>query len=810
MHPIRKARAALPAPRIDWRRSLRTRLVLWSSLASAGLMAVVAGVFYLGIRDLLIDGARTDVAGLARQTARSLEATLDSVQVSGRLLSDGAASIGRDPLDLRNLLRATVNADPDIIGAMLIIEPGRISDDDPGFNWSVRRSAAGLVESTVPSLGYDYRIEPWYIRTVTSDAPWWSEPYANPAAIGRLTTTYYLPLRPARPDGTPGAAIGLVSLDVPLARLVEQLGEVPNDERLIAGLLSPERVFVAHPDARIERRASLDMLVESGHPELRPMLQPLREGRAIEFEHTGASFRGGGVRSAFSVAYPVNGTGWAFTLSASDAYVLQGLNRVTLFVFGVGLMGVLVSMTLIRRSSALVATPIEDLTESARRLQRGEFDFKVPHGDRVDEVGVMARAFDVARASIKSQMRAIAQFGDAQARFESELRIASDIQQAMLPGASEFGAGGTHLSLHGRLVSAKTVGGDFYNFFERDGDALWFVIGDVSDKGIPAAVFMARTMTVLEVAAQSGGSPGHALREAARHLLEGNETCMFATVLCGVIELRTGVMSLASAGHEEPVLLRADGTREFLGVPTTPPLGIEVSELYPAWRGRLRPGDTLFTYTDGITEAFDASNCPYGTDRLLRALDPALDPQQQCDALVADVQAFAGDAAQSDDITVLAIRFNRDQPVPEPFSVRAVLAPPLPDEPIRELIAQIDAGLSRHGLPKTLMHDVHLVIEEVASNVLSHGNSGHLPPSLELIATVDGPQLAMEFTDDGLAFNPVAQPAPDLEADIGERPIGGLGVHLVRELAERVDYTRTRGRNILKVILHIPVPEPNA
>ena len=261
-------------------------------------------------------------------------------------------------MDLRNLLRATVSADPDIVGAMLIIEPGRLSEADPGFNWSVRRSLDGLVESTVPSLGYDYRVEPWYIRTVTSSAPWWSEPYANPAAIGRLTTTYYLPLRPTGPDGTPGPSIGMVSLDVPLARLVEQLGEVPRDERLIAALLSPERVYVAHPDARIERRASLDMLVDSDHPELAPMLQALREGRDIEFEHTGAAFRGEGVRRAFSVAYPVNGTGWAFTLSASDTYVLQGLNRVTLFVLVVGLFGVLASMTFIRRYAALVATPI--------------------------------------------------------------------------------------------------------------------------------------------------------------------------------------------------------------------------------------------------------------------------------------------------------------------------------------------------------------------------------------------------------------------------------------------------------------------
>jgi sigma-B regulation protein RsbU (phosphoserine phosphatase) len=794
--------------RIGWRRSLRTRLVLWSSLASALLMALVGIVFHLGTRDLLIDAARTDVDGMARQTARGLEATLDSVQVSGRLLADGAAGIGRDPLDLRNLLRATVSADQDIVGAMLIIEPGRLSADDPGFSWSVRRDGSELRESSVTELGVDYRVEPWYIRTITGAEPWWSEPYANATVGGVSTTTYYLPLRPIDVDGAPGPAIGLVSLDVPMSRLSALLADVPRDVRLRAALLTPERRFIGASASPTREDARLDALVDGGaRPDLAPLRQALQADRPIAFEHVGPRVAGAAEQRLYTVAQPVNDTGWAFVLSASDDYVLQALNRMTLWVLAVGLIGSLVAMLLIRRSSSLVATPIEDLTESARQLARGDFDHPMPHSEREDEVGVMARAFDVARGSIKAQMREIAAMGDTHARLESELRIASDIQQALLPRPSEFGAGGVHLGLHGMLVPAKTVGGDFYNFFERDGDALWFVIGDVSDKGVPAAVFMARTMTVLEVAAQAGGSPGHALREAARHLIDGNDTCMFATVLCGVIELRTGVVSLASAGHEPPVLLRADGTRTLVGVPTTPPLGVEVADMYPAWRGRLRPGDALFTYTDGITESFDADNQAYGIDRLLDALDPARDPKQQCDALVADVQAFAGGAPQSDDITVLAIRFERVQPAIEPFSVRAVLAPPLPEDPIRALIASVDAGLSRHGLPKTLIHDVHLVIEEIASNVLSHGNSGHLPPSLELIATVDGTALEMEFTDDGLAFNPMAQPAPDLDADIGDRPIGGLGVHLVRQLAERIDYSRTRGRNILKVTLPIPHPE---
>ena len=135
------------------------------------------------------------------------------------------------------------------------------------------------------------------------------------------------------------------------------------------------------------------------------------------------------------------------------------------------------------------------------------------------------------------------------------------------------------------LEPAKAVGGDFYTFFVRDERVLWFVIGDVSDKGVPAALFMARAMTVLEIATGLGGTPDKALRVAAARLVEGNDTCMFATVLCGVVDAGSGEVALASAGHEAPVLLHADGRREFIDVPTGPPLGVDIADSYPVWRG---------------------------------------------------------------------------------------------------------------------------------------------------------------------------------------------------------------------------------
>ena len=174
---------------------------------------------------------------------------------------------------------------------------------------------------------------------------------------------------------------------------------------------------------------------------------------------------------------------------------------------------------------------------------------------------------------------------------------------------------------------------------------------------------MARTVTILEVAANASAAPDKVLAEASRRLVEGNDTCMFATVLCGHINVRSGACTLASAGHDAPLLLHSDGRVEMLELQPGPPLGFEVSSEFPLWHGRLEPGASLMAYTDGVTEAFNPDNEPYGSERLLAVVRSSHGALHNCRLLVAEVHGFAGTAPQSDDITVLAIRRGLDMAV---------------------------------------------------------------------------------------------------------------------------------------------------
>ena len=476
---------------------------------------------------------------------------------------------------------------------------------------------------------------------------------------------------------------------------------------------------------------------------------------------------------------------------------------------GVSLALALLGAFLVRKVGKQVSRPVEELTRSAVHAIASDDDVPLSQQQRRDEVGVLARRLEQARQSIRQQMAEIEQMRAARQKLESELSIARDIQRAMLPQGRTIDRGGEHVEAQALLEPAKAVGGDFYNFIERGGGELWFVIGDVSDKGVPAALFMARAVTMLEVAIQTAATPAQALAEGSRRLAQGNETCMFATVLCGRLDIFSGALALACAGHDPPLLLHRDGRIEMLVLENGPPLGFEVSEDFPLWQGALAPGDCLLAYTDGVTEAFNLAEEAYGTERLLLAAAAGLGAAEACARLLADVQRFVGEAPPSDDTTILAISRARDldnlsaqaHAVGAKGETSVHISVAHTTEDVLRMTDAIDDLMARHGASPAAAHDARLVVEEIACNAVEHAVAPEAP--LEMHARVDDGRLWLEFRDRGQAFDPTAHAAPALDADIGERGIGGLGVFLVQELAEDIAYQRLDGCNVLRVTLRL-------
>jgi len=645
----------MPADAVHWRGSLRTRIALWSGLITLLLLLLVTVATAWFVRQLILDGAQRDTRASAHDAAERLERTLNTVTITAHGLADLVTSARLDPEQLSASLRALLQATPGANGGLLALEPER-----PGDVAFVRYIAVNGNDRDFVADGYDYHAQAWYRRTLAATNGWWSEPYLNETAGRVWMVTYNLPLRA---DGD-GAARGMVSLDLPLDALIESIETLAYLPGWRVTLVAPAGTVAMSTVPDVALRQTLDGYIrEAGRADLRQAAEAVRMRRPVHYVHTDES----NGEKRHTVIEPIADSGWSLLVTQSYAPVIARLNQAQYLLLTVGALLALVSTLLVRRLAKQVSLPVEQLAASAAQLGRGHYHTPIAHTGRHDEVGLMARTLEHARDSIRRQLAEIEEMSAARQKLESELSIARDIQQAMLPMGKVIGHGRTQLEAQAVLEPAKAVGGDFYNFIERGDGELWFVIGDVSDKGVPAALFMARTVTVLEVASQAADSPAQALAEASRRLVQGNDTCMFATVLCGRIDVRNGDCVLASAGHDPPVLLHADGRAEMLELDNGPPLGFEICEDFPLWRGRLHPGASLLAYTDGVTEAFNLDNEAYGSERLLAVIRPSHSALDNCQRLIAEVHGFAGSAPQSDDITVLAISLSHE-PIPVPLA----------------------------------------------------------------------------------------------------------------------------------------------
>lgn len=244
---------------------------------------------------------------------------------------------------------------------------------------------------------------------------------------------------------------------------------------------------------------------------------------------------------------------------------------------------------------------------------------------------------------------------------ESELEVARTIQQTILPRADDGITGRAEFSIHAEMIPAREVGGDFFDYFMVDDQMLGVVVGDVSGKGVPAAILMAAGRAMLRSAAMRGVSPADALSHVNNLLEESTSPQMFVSAFYGVIDLRSGLIEYCSAGHESPVVLHADGTTDRLAASKGMALGVLRDEAYANAAVRLGHGDTVFLYTDGVTEAMDQQRGMFGEERLLQTLAALAgttgSPRDLVGALLDAVHAFTGGAAQSDDITTLAVRY---------------------------------------------------------------------------------------------------------------------------------------------------------
>ena len=307
--------------------------------------------------------------------------------------------------------------------------------------------------------------------------------------------------------------------------------------------------------------------------------------------------------------------------------------------------------------------PVTKITEEASRFARENEAAEKKLGDSIrgqDEIGVLARSIDRMEEQITDYVRHLTAVTAEKERISTELNVARRIQADMLP--SVFPAFPDHddFDIFASMTPAKEVGGDFYDFFLVDDDHLAMVMADVSGKGVPAALFMVITKTLIKNRAQMGDSPAEILYHVNNQLCDGNESDMFVTVWLAILELSTGKGIAANAGHEHPVLCRKDGRYELVVYRHSMAVAAMEDIPFKEHGFELHPGDRLFVYTDGVPEATNINNELFGTERMLEVLnrDPDAAPEELLKAVRESVDEFVGEAPQFDDMTMLGFCYN--------------------------------------------------------------------------------------------------------------------------------------------------------
>ena len=384
---------------------------------------------------------------------------------------------------------------------------------------------------------------------------------------------------------------------------------------------------------------------------------------------------------------------------------------------------------------------------------------------------------------------------EAEHRIETELQFAHDIQHAALPSLFPAYPQRTDFDVYALMDTAKEVGGDFYDFYMKDNEkTLCILIADVSGKGIPAAMFMMRAKSLLKSLTESGVSVAQAFRDANNRLCSGNDASMFVTAWEGAIDLESGRMLYACAGHNPPAVCRRGETFRLLRGKAGFILAGMEDMSYKENEFVFEPGDRIFLYTDGVTEAMNKNDEQFGEERMLKALDDARDKSAKglCEAVKAAVTAFSDGAAQFDDITMLA--FTYQCPLFKTLTVeRAKL------EDIRRITGFIEENLEGTDCSVPSLHALAVAVDEIVSNTIRYAYPPDAPGDVRVTLEIDNSarQVVMTIRDFGAEFDPLRRENPDISLSAEDREIGGLGIFVVKKSMDKVEYRRQDGQNVL-------------
>lgn len=632
------------------RRSLSARLSLWIVLFAATLfMGALGYLFYLAqqaVRREAIRGATSELDN----TILRVNGILEDIELVANNM-DWLIYQNMDHPDVMMELSHQVVANNSFLnGCSISFEPYYYPEKGKYYSAYSNFNGHTIYTQQEGNDQYQYFYRDWYLLPKLLNQPCWTEPYTDQEEADDSVMDSKMSVSYCRPIiGNDGSFAGVFSLDISLEWLSETISKVKPYPHSYAIMLGRGGTFLVHPN---EEKLFYQTIFTEGMLHPNPEVQKLgtdmldwKEGMQV------LNLEG---EDSYIFYKPMMATGWSVAIVCPEKDIFGSFRRLQQVVILLVFLGLMLMFFIVSRIIRGELSPLSTLAGQAETIASGHFEKELPHMARVDEIGVLNRSFRYMQTSLVNYIDELTQATAKKERIEGELQIARDIQMGMVPRTFPPFPNRRDVDVYASITPAKEVGGDLYDYFIQH-EKLYFCIGDVSGKGVPASLFMAVARNLFRLVAQQELPPAEVARQINDTLSENNDQLMFITMFFGALDLHSGILEYCNCGHNPPVLLSSEP--RFLDCLPNTPIGVCPGWQFEGQSIQCIKNMPIFLYTDGLNEAENLAHEEFGNDRMMKALSNKhfTSAQDLIDSMKATVATHVGEAEASDDMTMLCI-----------------------------------------------------------------------------------------------------------------------------------------------------------
>ena len=777
---------------IQWiRRKLSVRVSLWVVMFAAVIFISALSFFFYQARDAVRQEAISRATQILDNTAERVEGILNRVEVATNMTKWLVQRHPDNPDSMFVYSRGMLLNNPDFYNCSIAFEPYYFKDKGRYFSAYSKHEGDTIRTIQGGSDNYQYFYMDWYLMPMLLGKPSWTEPYMDfdvPTNTSNMVASYCDVIK----DGQ-GKVIGVINTSLSLSWLsqtVSSLKPYPNSYSIMIGRGG---TYFVHPDTtKITRQTIFTQTFEQPDTALTRLGHAMQRGED-SMMHTNINGE-----SCYVFYQPLGATGCSIAIVCPESDIFGGFDRLRHTVDAIVAVGLLMMLYFFIRIITRELNPLRRLAEEAETIASGQFDAKLPNFRRIDEIGQLSHSFGNMQQSLVKYIDELKDTTSQKASIERDIRIASAIQKGMLPEKFPSKTDRDDVQIYASLTPAKDVGGDLFDFYFRD-EKLFFCIGDVAGKGVPASLFMAVTRAVFRTVSVRESMPDRIMATMNKIIAEMNKNSMFVTLFVGVLDLPTGHLYYCNAGHDAPLLIGAGVG--MLPCDSNIPVGFKPSWKYTLQEAQVFTGTTIFLFTDGLTEAMDANQSQFQMERVTDVATQALakqhlEPQQLISEMTEAVHQFVGNAEQSDDLTMMAIQYIRQQ---RDVKLRKSLVLPNDTSEVPRLNDFVAEVCEAVGLESIVAMQVKLAIEEAVVNVMKYAYPQGTRGDVTIEAVSNDVRLKFTIIDSGKPFDPTVLPEVDTTLPAKDRRIGGLGIHIVRQFMDSINYERSGNLNILTI-----------